>query len=154
MVASALNLGYDSGDGQDRYEYNGYSFGLTGQSWVTYLENGQSLRVLYGPRDLASFPVDSNIGPLQSTSKIYLSIDPREDVRMALAEFHKSNYCFLTLATISARMHAEHKTPPNGRSGRLADLGIFLSSKGKARGTAFKRTPQCPHSAKSGLRLR
>src|SRR3989338_9675986 len=86
MVASALNLGYDSGDGQDRYEYNGYSFGLTGQSWVTYLENGQSLRVLYGPRDLASFPVDSNIGPLQSTSKIYLSIDPPEDVPIALAE--------------------------------------------------------------------
>ncbi len=84
MVMSALYYGMDD---TEKIEYNGLKFVNSGQGWIAY--NGEEKIVIWtDPRELENYDVDiSGFGDL---TKVYLSVNPSEDIKYAVNDLEKN----------------------------------------------------------------
>jgi len=84
MMMSALYYGLDD---TEKVVYNDLKFVNTGQGWVTY--NGDDKIIIWtSPEELETYNVD--ISSFESLTKIYLSVNPEEDVRYALIDLYNN----------------------------------------------------------------
>ena len=78
-----------SGSQMDRVEYNGYSFTYDGTIWTTYKANGDRIEFLFDPRLIAAVYTGDIIPKLSNHKKIYLSVDPSEDLAQETQYFRQ-----------------------------------------------------------------
>ena len=88
MVFSVLSL--NSEDKEEKITYKDQLFVKTAQGWQTYINN-QQYSFAYNPLELENItlPANFNVNKLNSAQKIYLSLNPEEDIYLAMQEFYK-----------------------------------------------------------------
>lgn len=76
------DLGDDSGN---TYVYNDIRFIKKGNLW-SFKHQEKEYKLLFGPKDLENVSLDINIYDIFNAGKIYVSVDPRENVGSAMNE--------------------------------------------------------------------
>lgn len=90
MVFSVLYYGLDT-SGQEKVEFNGFTFIQTNQGWQTFTDDEKRILLLSDPRELENVSLSSvSLDFLSSLGKIYLSFNPEQDVSGALYDFQNN----------------------------------------------------------------
>ena len=84
MVMSALYYGLDD---TEKVVYNDLKFVNTGQGWVAY-NSKDKIIIWTDPSELENYNVD--ISGFESLTKIYLSINPEENVKYAINDLYNN----------------------------------------------------------------
>jgi len=87
MIGSVFTV-FLSGSNENKIKYHNLKFTKTNEGWSSYL-NDQKIVLMNNPKDLENIQIPNiNLQDLNSAQKIYLSINPNENIQQAYAYFN------------------------------------------------------------------
>ncbi|MFA5887188.1 MAG: hypothetical protein WC852_00565 [Candidatus Nanoarchaeia archaeon] len=91
MVGSALVFWNDEENAEGSYDYKGLKFANTDAGWVAYKADNTQVWIMTNPAELANMTVPYvNTAMLRTYSKLYVTYNPKERVKVALNQFFKN----------------------------------------------------------------
>lgn len=91
MVLSALYYGYDK-DSTGKIDYQGLSFVQTDSGWLAYVNDQEKITIATNPDDLDVEFEKVDYYPVESLGKIYLSVNPYDQVQSAVQELERNGF--------------------------------------------------------------
>lgn len=90
MVGSAADL-WRNDEEQQGIEYNGLKFAQTDMGWVAFKPDNSQLTIMTNPNELKNITLPYvNLAMLKTYSKVYVTYNPKERVRVALNQFFRN----------------------------------------------------------------
>jgi len=89
MVFSVLYYGLDS-TGQEKVSYKNLDFVQTTAGWQAYTDSGEKIVIMSNPDDVEHLNTSASFLSLNGLSKVYMSINPYDNVGAALQDFERN----------------------------------------------------------------
>lgn len=87
MIGSVFTV-FLSGTNENEIKYHNLKFTKTNEGWLSYINN-QKIVLMNNPKDLENIQIPNiNLQDLNSAQKIYLSINPNENLEQVYAHFN------------------------------------------------------------------
>ncbi len=88
MIGSTFTIFLSGSSNENEVKYNNLKFTKTDEGWLSYINN-QKIVLINNPKDLENIQISNiNLQDLNSAQKIYLSINPNENIQQAYLNFN------------------------------------------------------------------
>ncbi|MFH0936338.1 MAG: hypothetical protein V1815_01510 [Candidatus Woesearchaeota archaeon] len=88
MIGSTFTIFLSGSSNENEVKYNNLKFTKTDEGWLSYINN-QKIVLMNNPKDLENIQISNiNLQDLNSAQKIYLSINPNENIQQAYLHFN------------------------------------------------------------------
>jgi hypothetical protein len=87
MIGSVFTVFLSDNNNENEIKYNNLKFTKTNEGWLSYI-NDRKIVLINNPKDLENIQININLQDLNSAQKIYLSINPNENIQQAYIHFN------------------------------------------------------------------